>query len=166
MAGAVKTGSAALPAAELYERDYYAWILDQVRALRERRTEDVDWVNVAEEIEDLGKSKRRELRSQISRLYEHLLKLAYARGRTLDENRRGWEITLRGARREIRELLEESPSLRAKIADLADSAFQNGRDQALSGLNLPDEAIPEESSWSFEQAMDDDFLPASADANS
>jgi hypothetical protein len=47
--------------AELYHRDYYAWIQRQVQALREPRLEDVDWANAAEEIEDLGKSERRGL---------------------------------------------------------------------------------------------------------
>jgi hypothetical protein len=48
---------------ELYDRDYYAWIQHQVQALRERRIEDVDWANAAEESEDLGKSERRGIRS-------------------------------------------------------------------------------------------------------
>ena len=43
---------------DLYEHDYYAWVQDQVRALREHRIEEVDWENVAEEIDDLGKSVR------------------------------------------------------------------------------------------------------------
>jgi hypothetical protein len=159
MAGAAKTGAAADAQAGLYERDYYAWILDQVRALRERRTGEIDWENVAEEIEDLGKSEKRGFGSQIARLYEHLLKLAYARARMLEENRRGWELSVRSARRDIRKLLEESPSLRAKIADLIGHAFQSGRDAALGSLNVPDEGIPEKCPWSFEQAMDDAFLP-------
>jgi hypothetical protein len=62
MAGAAK--SAAPSRAELYARDYYAWILDQARALRERRADEVDWENVAEEIEDLAKSEKRAPRNQ------------------------------------------------------------------------------------------------------
>jgi hypothetical protein len=49
---------------ELYDRDYYASVKDQVDALRQRRIEDVDWENVAEEIEDLGKSQRHSIESQ------------------------------------------------------------------------------------------------------
>jgi Domain of unknown function DUF29 len=63
------------PSSDLYERDYYAWLQDQVRALREHRSEDVDWENVAEEIEDLGKSERRGISSHLATLVEHLLKL-------------------------------------------------------------------------------------------
>ena len=46
-----------MSASQLYGRDYYAWVQAQADALRERRIEDVDWENVAEEIEDLGKSE-------------------------------------------------------------------------------------------------------------
>ena len=82
---------------ELYDRDYYAWIQHQVQALCERRLEDIDWANAAEEIEDLGKGERRGIRSQLARLLEHLLKLQYARGAFRTNNRRGWELSIKGA---------------------------------------------------------------------
>ncbi len=58
----------------LYERDYYTWALEQARALQERRIEEVDWENLAEEIGDLGRSEARSVRSQLARLLAHLLK--------------------------------------------------------------------------------------------
>src|SRR5215469_12676972 len=100
---------------ELYDRDYYAWIQHQVQALRERRIEDVDWANAAEEIEDLGKSERRGLRSQLARLLEHLLKLQYLRGTSRANNRRGWELSIKGARIAVEDLLNDSPSLRSQL---------------------------------------------------
>src|SRR5260370_17295876 len=106
-----KMASAALPPSDLYERDYYTWILEQVRALRERRVEDLDWPNLAEEIEDLGKSERRGLRSQITRLLVHLLKLAFARPRLLEPNRRGWELRVRGGSRKLLGRPSENPRL-------------------------------------------------------
>src|SRR5713101_5811514 len=114
MAKTSKIASAEMPGSELYERYYYAWIQNQVRALREHRFEEIDWANVAEEIEDLGKSEKRSVESHIARIVEHLLKLAYTPARTKGLNRRGWEITLREARRQLRRLLSESPSLRRK----------------------------------------------------
>ena len=82
---------------DLYERDYYAWVQDQVEALRERRIEDVDWKNVAEEIEDLGKSEKRALRSLLVRLVEHLLKIEHAPVKVLSENLRGWQVSVRSS---------------------------------------------------------------------
>lgn len=159
MAKVSKVATSAVPPAELYERDYYGWILEQVNALRQRRLEDIDWENVAEEIEDLGKSEKRGLRNQIARLYEHLLKLAYARGRVLEQNRRGWQLTVESARGDIDELLEESRSLGPKVNELLRRAYRSGRIAALIAMNLPEKAIPEQPPWTFEEIMDDAFLP-------
>src|SRR5487761_515981 len=123
MAGAVKTGAAADAQAELYERDYYAWILDQVRALRERRTGDLDWENVAEEIEDLGKSEQRALESQLARLLEHLLKFGHAPAAMRRRNQQGWDISIEDARHKVRRSLEGSPSLRSRIGEIFDEAY-------------------------------------------
>ncbi len=144
---------------ELYDHDYYAWIQDQVRALRERRIEDVDWEKVAEEIEDLGKSEKRALKSQLAQLLEHLLKLEYAPARLRSANLRGWQVSVRSVRRAVAELLHENPSLQTRINQVLPSAYLDGRDDALGALNLPDSAIPEAAPWSFEQVMDDGLLP-------
>src|SRR6266851_8036301 len=93
-----KISLAPLPPAELYDRDYYTWTQEQARSLREHRIEEVDWSNVADEIEDLGKSERSALRSRLTRLLEHLLKFAHARERMFENNARGWELGVRIAR--------------------------------------------------------------------
>jgi len=159
MAGAVKTGAAPDAQAELYERDYYAWILDQVRALRERRTGEIDWENVAEEIEDLGKSEKRALESQLARLVEHLLKFRHAPAATRRRNQQGWDISIEDARHKVRRSLKDSPSLRSRVGEIFDEAYQDGRRAALVSMELPRSAIPDSAPWSFEQAMDDAFLP-------
>ena len=142
---------------DLYERDYYAWVQDQVEALRERRIEDVDWKNVAEEIEDLGKSEKRALRSLLVRLVEHLLKIEHAPVKVLSENLRGWQVSLRSSRRAVAELLEENPSLQPELRQIFTRAYLDGRDQALASLKLRDSAIPEEAAWGAEQVIRNDF---------
>jgi hypothetical protein len=74
---ASKIASVGTQPPELYERDYYAWIRKQIRTIRERRLEEVDWTNVADEMEDLGKSEKRSVESHIARIIEHLLQLSY-----------------------------------------------------------------------------------------
>jgi hypothetical protein len=146
-------------ASELYDSDYYAWIQGQVTALREHRVEEIDWANVAEEIEDLGKSQKHSVESHMARIAEHLLKLAYAPARMKGLNRRGWELSIREARHQIRKLLGESPSLRGKTPELFGDAYETGRNAALNTLNLPDSALPETSPWTVEQVLDDGFVP-------
>jgi Domain of unknown function DUF29 len=165
MARNSKSTSSEMIESDLYEQDYYAWIQNQIKAMRERRIKDIDWDNVAEEIEDLGKSEKRSIESRIARIVEHLLKLAYAPGRTKTLNRRGWELSIREARRQIRRRLSESPSLRRKTPQMLPHGYAGGRNAALIALNLPDSALPESSPWTLEQVLDDSFLPDRA-ANS
>jgi len=160
-----KIASAETQPSDLYERDYYAWIQKQVRALRKHRVEEIDWANVAEEIEDLGKSEEHSVESHLARISEHFLKLVYSSTRMKGLNRRGWELSIREARHQIRKLLRESPSLRRKTAELFADAYETGRNAALIALNLPDSALPEASPCTLAQVLDDSFLP-DAPANS
>jgi hypothetical protein len=54
----------------LYERDYYTWALQQARALKERRLEELDWENLSDEVASLAKTERSELRSWLEVLLE------------------------------------------------------------------------------------------------
>jgi len=94
----------------LYDEDFVRWTEQQAAALRRAKSSDLplDWENLAEEIESLGKSDRRELRSQITRIQRHLLKLEVS---PAAEPRAGWRAMIREARSEIEGVLEDSPSL-------------------------------------------------------
>lgn len=69
-----------MPDGPRYDDDFYAWTQYQAKVLRELRTDDnrFDREHLAEEVEDLGKSERDAVRSQVRRIIEHLLKLAYS----------------------------------------------------------------------------------------
>jgi hypothetical protein len=151
---------------QLYEDDYYAWVQDQVRALREHRTEEVDWENLAEEVDDLGKSVRWSVESHLETLVEHLLKLAYTRGTERSHNARLWEGTARLARYKIRCLLTRNPSLRGQLGELFVDAYGAGQIKALAATKLPETAIPAipaTPSWTLEQVIDEGFVPKRAD---
>ena len=93
----------------------------------------IDWENVAEEIESLGKSERRALASHIANVIEHLLKLQAS---PATEPARGWRETIRRARSEIEVILADSPSLRREVADMI--ARQTSRALALVRANFQD----------------------------
>ena len=94
----------------LYDEDFVRWTEEQAAALRRAKGSNLplDWENLAEEVESLGKSDRRELRSQITRILRHLLKLEVS---PVAEPRAGWRTTIREARAQIESVLEDSPSL-------------------------------------------------------
>jgi hypothetical protein len=148
---------------QLYDHDYYAWVQDQVRALREHRIEEVDWENVAEEIDDLGKSVRWSVESHLETLVEHLLKLAYAQEIVRTRNTRLWEGTARLARYKIRRKLAQNPSLRSKLAELFADAYGAGRIRALARMKLAESSIPATPLWPLEQILDDSFIPSPID---
>ena len=119
----------------LYDQDFVAWSKQQAEALRAAArsgsNQSLDWENLAEEIEDLGKSARRELQSQIRRIVRHLLKLEHSPAK---EPRRGWEESIVDARAEIEDLLEASPSLRTGLDRDVERQTQRGIDLALRDL--------------------------------
>jgi uncharacterized protein DUF29 len=104
-------------AAQLYEEDFVRWTEQQSRALRELARSStnlpLDWENIAEEIESLGRSQRHELRSRIAVILEHLLKLVHS---PAADPRRGWLETIARERSQIELLLNGSPSLRGDVA--------------------------------------------------
>jgi hypothetical protein len=101
---------------ELYDQDFLRWTEEQGEALRRAKAAGtnlaLDWDNLAEEIESLGKSDRRALHSHIRRVLHHLLKLAASPSA---RPRRGWRLSIHEARKEIAFILQDSPSLRREI---------------------------------------------------
>jgi hypothetical protein len=61
----------------LYDQDYLLWTEDTVNQLRNKKFYRLDLMNLIEEIEDLGKSQKRELKSRLGELLEHILKRTY-----------------------------------------------------------------------------------------
>lgn len=99
----------------LYDTDFLRWTEQQAAALRAAPKDSnlpLDWENLAEEIESLGKSERRELSSQIRRILHHLFKLEAS---PAGPPREGWRGTVTAARSDALEVLEESPSLRREV---------------------------------------------------
>ena len=144
-----------------YESDPYSWAREQARALRGKRADQLDWDNLAEEVEDLANRHADALEGHCESLIEHLLKLAFAPELIRRDNLRLWRASVRNARYRIDILLKRNPGLNSRIGELFAEAWPLGRNQALGKLDLEDDAIPERQSWSFEQAMDEKFEPES-----
>ena len=118
----------------LYDTDLVLWAEQQSRALREagkRSNEPIDWENVAEEIEGLGRSDRRALASHVVIVLEHLLKLQTS---PAADPRHGWVATILRARLEIRAILKESPSLRPSVTEVVQENLPSAREIAERAL--------------------------------
>lgn len=106
----------------LYDADYNQWVMETVQQLRERKFNCVDWDNLIEEIEDMGKSQRRSLESRLTRLLEHLLKLSYWESeKALSGNH--WASEIVNFRYQINKRLKESPSLNPAMESIYAEVF-------------------------------------------
>jgi Domain of unknown function DUF29 len=99
----------------LYDRDLVAWAAQQAALIRERRFEDLDVENLAQEVEDLAKSQRRELNSRICNILEHMIKLEVL---PATDPRADWHDTIRREHQDIEALLDDNPSLRREVDDI------------------------------------------------
>jgi Domain of unknown function DUF29 len=105
--------------ARLYEEDFVRWTEQQSRALRDAAgigtNLPLDWENLAEEIESLGASQRRELRSRLAVIVEHLMKLEHS---PAVGPRTGWMDTISRERLNVEDLLQDSPSLKSEVESM------------------------------------------------
>jgi hypothetical protein len=113
-----------------------------------------NWDNVAEEIEGVAASQKREVRSRLRVICEHLLKWRHNPRR----RPQGWRNTLDEQRRQLEDLFEDSPSLREFAERALPAAFVNGRrdtERKAEPLGLSNDVCP----LSLEQVLSIGFLP-------
>jgi len=139
----------------LYDTDFYAWAEQQARLLRAGQLSDADIEHIAEEIDSMGRSEKRELLSRLAVLLMHLLKWKsqpMLRGNS-------WRATIKVQRREIQRHLADNPSLKAKLPDVLADAYGDATLLAARESGLPESRFPASLPWSFEQIMDGEFWP-------
>ncbi|MFO1036683.1 MAG: DUF29 domain-containing protein [Geminicoccaceae bacterium] len=148
----------------LYETDFYSWTLTQAQRLRDAaslrpgQVPELDWQDLAEEVEDLGLSLERELYARFTMLLSDLLKwsmLPSHRGTSS-------QIGLAEQRFAIARLLRKNPGLQSKVAGEFDDAWTSARLKAALATGLALAAMPETCPFSVEQAMDETFFPEGA----
>ena len=147
-----------MPNANLYERDFHAWATEQAALLRAGALSSADIEHIAEEIESMGRTEKRELISRLAVLLTHLLKWEFQpslRGNS-------WRATIKVQRRELARHLADNPSLKAKLPDVITDAYGDAILNAARETGLDESTFPTRCPWSFEQFAADDFWPPSA----
>ena len=85
-----------------YEQDFYAWTQQQATLLRSGKFSEIDVENVAEELESMGRSDKREIDSRLEVLLVHLLKWQLQEGFRSGS----WSGSIREQRSRIEDLLQ------------------------------------------------------------
>ncbi len=146
---------------ETYDRDFYAWANEQVALLRAGRLGEADIAHIAEEIESMGRTEKRELINRLALLLQHLLKWQY------QPERRGksWRVTIGNHRKRLASHMADNPSLKSRLAEAIAEAYGYAWADASVETNLDDGIFPKLCPWTFEEIMAPDFWPAEAPAS-
>ena len=139
------------------EDDFNGWLLDQAAALRKRKGSWLDWDHLAEELEAMAAQHRREIKKHLKKLLEHLLKF-HVQPNQLHRHH-SWRTSVREAREEISDLIEESPGIfQGKEDEFVAVAYKRARERVSDQTRIALRELPEECPWSFDEIMRDDFF--------
>jgi len=139
----------------LYDRDFYAWANEQAALLRAGKLMEADIQNIAEEIESMGRSEKRELVSRLTVLLLHLLKWQFQPGL------RGtsWRLSIENTRYQLEEHIEDNPSLRSQLDQVMRNAYRRAQNDAVSETGLARNTFPDDCPYTFDQAISLEFWP-------
>lgn len=135
----------------LYEKDFCEWSLAQASHLRNNEIDMLDFENLIEEIESLGRSDRSSLRSFLTRLIIHLLKMKYAIHQK--GNSFSWDSSILDSRRRIKYLLKDSPSLKNFMKNIYHECYEDAIEGASLETSIRIEVFSKECPWTIEEIL-------------
>jgi hypothetical protein len=140
----------------LYETDFVEWTAQTAELLRSARLDEVDLEHVAEEIEDLGRSERSAVASQLHRMLMHLIK------QRIQPERDGssWRRSITEGRAEISYRLDDSPSLRRYIEGRLQTIYERAVNDALFETGLAEKrkelGLPSQCPYELKELLEAD----------
>jgi len=139
----------------LYNLDFYQWTQRQSELLRVEEWEQLDWQQIAEEIESLGKKDKRQVQSRLAVLITHLLKWEYQPGKRSPS----WRKTLKEQRFRLALVLNDSPSLKVGLPEFVAVVYPYAVENAADETGLARQLFPAICPYGIEQLLDPAFLP-------
>ncbi|MDJ0509321.1 MAG: DUF29 domain-containing protein [Crocosphaera sp.] len=139
----------------LYDKDYCLWLEETVQLLKEGRLTELDINNLIEEIEDMGRSEKKAIKSNSRILLMHLLKWKYQP----DKRSKSWKSSIIEHRKRIRDSFLDSPSLKVYFADNFDLCYQDAKELAAAETGLPIDKFPNQCPFSQQDTLQPDYCP-------
>jgi Domain of unknown function DUF29 len=139
----------------LYESDFYAWSREQAELLRAGKLAAADIEHIAEEIDSMGRTEKRELISRLSVLLIHLLKWRFQP----EKRSPSWEASIRVQRNRLADHLDDNPSLKPLLPQALASAYRDASLEAVAETSLAASTFSEMCPWTVEQVLDKGFWP-------
>ena len=138
-----------------YDRDFYVWTMEQADILRRRKPDWMDWENIAEELESMGKRDRRELISRLALLLMHLAKWQWQP----DKRSQSWRATVKEQRKQMALLLKDSPSLDSFMRYSLQDAWRESARDAAEETGIPLGTFPDTCPWDIDTGVLADWWP-------
>ena len=139
----------------LYESDYFKWLEKTLDKLRNQEYEQIDWGNLIEEIETMGRSEKNALESNLIIILLHLLKWQYQP----QKQSGSWERSIIEHRRRVRRALQDSPSLKPYLVSILEGSYYEAVKQAKAETKLPLSTFPKACPYLLTSILDDQFFP-------
>ncbi len=141
--------------ATLHDTDFHAWANEQAALLRAGRLAEADVANIAEEIESIGRSEKRELINRLAVLLLHSMKWRHQPVKRSPS----WRATIEQQRIHLEDHLDGNPSLKSQLDQAMAKAYRYARIEAEHETGIPRNSFPTASPFTFEEAMNEDFWP-------
>ncbi len=155
MGAVVPQSALGLEVVDLDDTDFFEWTQETAEKIRRQAFHEIDLAALAEEIEDLGKSKLSEVISRLTTVIIHLLKLDFQPGKKTNS----WIRTIRRERTVLEIIFDQSPSLIDKGKRDLDRTYKRASREAAGETGLPRKTFPQECPYTYEQILDPDFFP-------
>ncbi len=139
---------------QLYDQDYCLWLENTVEQLKQKKLNHIDWENLIEEIESLGKSQKNALQSNLRILLMHLLKWQYQQAL----RSHSWSYTITEHNIRINKAFKESPSLKRYFMEIFDDCYQDARKLAAKETGLDIDIFPVDCPFSQQDVLDSDRI--------
>lgn len=145
-------------ATQVHDLDFYQWVQTTIENIQRGTIAAIDWDYLVEELQDLGNEQKNQLESRLLVLYEHLLKLTYW-SQERDYNQRGWRATILEQRKQLKRLLNRSPSLKPYFQEVAQEIYDDACQITSVKTGLNANLFPPSPIANIEQVLNEDWLP-------
>ena len=149
MTSRIKDNVGLVPPATDYEHDFYGWLIEQARHVRDGRWDAVDRENLVEEIESLGREQFKKLESALRVLMLHMLKWDHQP----EKRSRGWALTVRTQRLEVEDVLSDNPSLKPRVAEAMARGYRKARIEAAKETGPDEHVFPASCPYDLNEVM-------------
>lgn len=126
-----------------YDSDFYKWVNTQANLLKKGEFSKLDTENLIEEIESLGKSEKRTLKSYLEVLLMHKLKCEY--------QSTSWDLSIKESQHKAQTTLLENPSLKSQLKEILDDAYFTARLKAAAQTGLDEKVFPKKCKWTVKE---------------